>query len=60
MVVMALELSAYVWVYERYNYFDLPWNSAYTWWLCFFGMDLGYYFFHRAGHGQTKSRATKF
>ncbi|XP_065838635.1 alkylglycerol monooxygenase-like [Oscarella lobularis] len=50
MVVMALELSAYVWVYERYNYFDLPWNSAYTWWLCFFGMDLGYYFFHRAGH----------
>jgi len=40
-------------VYDNYNILKLPWDSAWTWWLCFLGVDLGYYWFHRLAHGKT-------
>lgn len=50
LLLRGIELSSYIWVYERFNYFQLPWNSPWTWWICFLGVDLGYYLFHRYAH----------
>ena len=47
------EVLAYVWIYENFRLVALPWDSPWTWWLMFFGVDLGYYWFHRMGHGMT-------
>ncbi|XP_052068692.1 alkylglycerol monooxygenase-like [Mytilus californianus] len=48
--VKAISLVAYMWVHEHFKIFQLPWNSQWTWWLCFLGVDLGYYWFHRLAH----------
>lgn len=45
------ELTAYVYVWENYRLLELPWDSAWTWWLSFLGVDLGYYWLHRMAHG---------
>jgi sterol desaturase/sphingolipid hydroxylase (fatty acid hydroxylase superfamily) len=48
----SFELSAYVWVHERYQLpFCLPWNSPLTYWITFLGIDFSYYWFHRFAHG---------
>ncbi|XP_046333271.1 alkylglycerol monooxygenase-like [Haliotis rufescens] len=46
----SLHIAAYIWVHENFPLHVLPWDSPYTWWLCFLGMDLGYYWFHRLAH----------
>ncbi|XP_048760144.2 alkylglycerol monooxygenase-like [Ostrea edulis] len=46
----SITITGYVWVYDNYNIYGLPWDSAWTWWFCFLGMDLGYYWFHRMAH----------
>jgi alkylglycerol monooxygenase len=50
MVTLSMEFSAYIWVFNNFNIIELPWDSPYTWWLCFIGVDFGYYVFHRMGH----------
>ena len=45
------ELAAFMWVYERFNIVTLPWDSPWTWILTLLGVDLGYYWVHRFGHG---------
>ncbi|XP_071941594.1 alkylglycerol monooxygenase-like [Antedon mediterranea] len=45
-----LEVFAYSWVYENCRIVELPWNSAWTWFLCMVTFDCGYYWFHRAAH----------
>lgn len=47
---MGFELSMYVWVYNRIHFIDLRWDSAWTWWIAFFAVDFGYYWFHRGAH----------
>ena len=48
----ALEVGSYAWVHERWCVADLPWDSPWMWWAAFFGVDLGYYLFHRMAHGK--------
>ncbi|XP_071511297.1 alkylglycerol monooxygenase-like [Diadema antillarum] len=45
-----LELGGYIYVYENFRLYDLPWDSPWTWLICFLGIDLGYYWFHRMSH----------
>uniref|UniRef100_A0A914ULR5 Alkylglycerol monooxygenase n=1 Tax=Plectus sambesii TaxID=2011161 RepID=A0A914ULR5_9BILA len=40
----------YVKFYEHYRIVDLPWDSTWTWVLCFLTQDLAYYLGHRAIH----------
>lgn len=51
LMVRSLELSAYIYVWNNFRLLELPWDSAWTWWLAFFGVDMGYYWFHRFAHG---------
>ncbi|XP_056299810.1 alkylglycerol monooxygenase isoform X1 [Pseudoliparis swirei] len=44
------ELTAYLLVWDRYRLLELPWDSAWTWWLTFVGVDFGYYWVHRCAH----------
>eukprot|EP00064_Thunnus_orientalis_P011293 superscaffoldBa00001618_g11323 len=44
------ELTGYMYVWDRYHLVELPWDSAWTWWLTFLGVDLGYYWVHRFAH----------
>ncbi|XP_068179919.1 alkylglycerol monooxygenase isoform X2 [Antennarius striatus] len=44
------ELTAYMFVWEHFRLVDLAWDSAWTWWIAFLGVDLGYYWLHRAAH----------
>lgn len=48
-VVVTFYLCGYEWLYER-RLLDLDWSSPITWWVAAFGVDLGYYWFHRATH----------
>ncbi|XP_067221510.1 alkylglycerol monooxygenase isoform X2 [Chanodichthys erythropterus] len=50
LMVRSLELSAYIYVWNNFRLLELPWDSAWTWWLAFFGVDMGYYWFHRFAH----------
>lgn len=44
------EVMTYLYIYENYRLTTLPWNSAWTWFICFLGVDLAYYWFHRMAH----------
>lgn len=48
----SLELTTYVYVWDNYRLLELPWDSAWTWWLSFLAVDLGYYWLHRFAHGR--------
>ncbi|XP_006813276.2 alkylglycerol monooxygenase-like [Saccoglossus kowalevskii] len=50
MFVHAAEFVVYIWIYNNYRVVDIPWNSPWGWLLCFLGVDLGYYWFHRLAH----------
>ncbi|XP_048882956.1 alkylglycerol monooxygenase [Brienomyrus brachyistius] len=45
-----LEISCYIYVWENYRLLELPWDSPWTWWLAFLGVDFGYYWLHRLSH----------
>lgn len=49
-MVLALEVTLYTWTFERYHIMELPWNSAWTWWIAFIGSDFCYYWIHRMSH----------
>lgn len=44
------ELTAYIFVWDRYRLLELPWDSAWTWWIAFLGVDFCYYWVHRLAH----------
>ncbi|ODM94028.1 Alkylglycerol monooxygenase, partial [Orchesella cincta] len=45
-----IEHYVYIKIYEKYRLVELPWDSPYTWYLAAIGVDLGYYWVHRACH----------
>jgi alkylglycerol monooxygenase len=49
-IVGQMELNMYIYCYEKFRLIDLPWNSSFTWVLGLLGADLGFYWWHRAGH----------
>lgn len=46
----SIEVTSYVYVWENYRLCSLPWDSPWTWYLTFIGVDFGYYWFHRMAH----------
>ncbi|XP_025146711.2 alkylglycerol monooxygenase isoform X3 [Bubalus bubalis] len=46
----SIELTSYVYIWENYSLISLPWDSPWTWYLTFLGVDFGYYWFHRMAH----------
>ncbi|XP_058038018.1 alkylglycerol monooxygenase isoform X3 [Ahaetulla prasina] len=46
----SVEISAYIYVWNNYRMMELPWDSSWTWYLTFIGVDFGYYWFHRMAH----------
>jgi sterol desaturase/sphingolipid hydroxylase (fatty acid hydroxylase superfamily) len=42
--------GVYVYLYANHRWLDLP-SAAWTWALCFIGVDFLYYWFHRISHG---------
>ncbi|KAM9163680.1 alkylglycerol monooxygenase isoform 1-T1 [Pangshura tecta] len=49
-VSRSLELTTYIYVWDNYRLFELMWDSPWTWYLTFLGVDFGYYWFHRMAH----------
>lgn len=49
-LVRGIQFAAYIYIYNNWRIVTLPWDSAWTWWICFLGVDLGYYWLHRASH----------
>ena len=52
MVLKGILLTAYFYIYENWRIYDLPWNSLVTWVVAAILTDLGYYWVHRAAHGE--------
>ncbi|XP_058504702.1 alkylglycerol monooxygenase [Solea solea] len=50
LLMRSTELTAYIYVWDHYRLVELPWDSAWTWWFTFLGVDLGYYWVHRFSH----------
>lgn len=50
LMMRSVELSAYIYIWDNFHFLELPWDSAWTWWLAFLGVDMGYYWFHRFAH----------
>uniref|UniRef100_A0A4W6CJ68 Alkylglycerol monooxygenase n=1 Tax=Lates calcarifer TaxID=8187 RepID=A0A4W6CJ68_LATCA len=50
LLMRSCELTAYIYVWDRYRLVELPWDSAWTWWFTFLGVDFGYYWVHRFAH----------
>ncbi|XP_063953467.1 alkylglycerol monooxygenase-like isoform X2 [Lytechinus pictus] len=46
----AIELGIYVYVFDNFCIYELPWDSVWTWLFSFLAIDLGYYWFHRMSH----------
>lgn len=47
-----VEHTAYIYIYKHYRLIELPWNSAFTWYLSAIFVDFCYYWGHRASHGK--------
>ena len=45
-------MTAYLYIYNNWRIYELPWNSAVTWVVAAILCDLGYYWVHRAAHGK--------
>ncbi|KAM9723081.1 alkylglycerol monooxygenase [Menidia menidia] len=50
LLMRGCELTAYIYVWDHFRLVELPWDSAWTWWLTFLGVDFGYYWVHRFAH----------
>ncbi|ELK12550.1 Transmembrane protein 195 [Pteropus alecto] len=46
----SIELTSYTYIWENHRLISLPWDSLWTWYLTFLGVDFGYYWFHRMAH----------
>ena len=45
-------MAAYLYIYNNWRIYELPWDSAVTWVVAAILCDLGYYWVHRAAHGK--------
>lgn len=54
--VKSLEVYYYIYVWNNFRIFELPWDSAWTWWIAFLGVDFGYYWVHRCSHGRLSHK----
>lgn len=45
-----VEVTTYIYIWSHYRIVELPWDSSWTWWLTFLGVDFAYYWFHRMAH----------
>jgi len=50
MFVKGLLIAAYLYIYNNWRIYELPWDSAVTWVVAAILCDLGYYWVHRAAH----------
>ncbi|CAG2058955.1 unnamed protein product, partial [Timema podura] len=50
LVFRGAENVAYIFIYENFRLVELPWDSAWTWYLAVLGVDFCYYWLHRACH----------
>jgi len=46
----SIEGWAYVYVWQHWRLFDMPWNTTTSFWLTMLAVDFGYYWFHRGSH----------
>jgi alkylglycerol monooxygenase len=46
----------YSWIYDNYRLVDLSFDSVYSWILSLVLIDFGFYWFHRACHGELLRR----
>lgn len=49
-LINSFQSVTYKWVYDNFRLTELPWDSAWTWFLAFLFVDFGYYWFHRMAH----------
>lgn len=49
-IINPLGFVAYCYIYNHYSVYELPWDSLWTWFAGFMGVDLAYYCFHRSTH----------
>jgi len=50
LLMRGFELTSYIYVWNHFRLFELPWDSAWTWWFTFLGVDFCYYWVHRFAH----------
>ncbi len=50
LVYAFIPFSAYVFIFENYQLFELPIDDSWVWIVAFVVYDFGYYFIHRLGH----------
>ncbi|PKU39647.1 hypothetical protein llap_10048 [Limosa lapponica baueri] len=55
----SIDLISYIYVWNNYRLFELPWDSPWTWYWTFLGVDFAYYCFHRVSHVATKKLENK-
>lgn len=48
--VRSVEVLMYCIVWNNFRIATLPWNSLWTWWLCYLMVDIGFYWAHRLAH----------
>ncbi|XP_046899119.1 alkylglycerol monooxygenase isoform X1 [Hypomesus transpacificus] len=46
----SIELTTYMYIWNHFHLLELPWDSSWTWWLAFLGVDFCYYWVHRFAH----------
>ncbi|XP_074906202.1 alkylglycerol monooxygenase isoform X2 [Buteo buteo] len=46
----SVDLISYIYIWNNYRLFELPWDSPWTWYLTLLGVDFVYYCFHRISH----------
>lgn len=50
MLTKGMLYGFYIYIYDNYRIYELPWDSIWTWIIAAIGTDLGYYWVHRAAH----------
>jgi alkylglycerol monooxygenase len=45
-----INLTLYIFLYNNFHLFNIPLDSTIAWILCFIGVDIGYYWYHRMSH----------
>ncbi|KAG9511096.1 Alkylglycerol monooxygenase [Fragariocoptes setiger] len=53
--IRSIEVIMYCLVYDNLRMFTLPWDSLWTWWLCYIGVDFGFYWAHKIAHAHHSS-----
>jgi len=53
-----IDIAAYIYIWENYRLFELPWDSVWTWIFTLLAVDFGYYWLHRCAHGMCVGYST--